>query len=55
MRIVSSSRGILYHHEQIKEYDGSKKMYLEIVRNHAQKMQQDVYEVLRKNCKEMTY
>ena len=53
--LVSSSREILYQHTQIKEYDGSKNMYLDLVRKQAQKMQQDVYGVLKKNCREMEY
>ena len=53
--LVSSSRGVLYHHTQVKEYDGSKNMYLDIVRKQAQKMQQDVYAVLKNNCSEMEY
>ena len=52
---VSSSRGILYHYEQVEEYDGSKEMYLDIVKRQAIQMQQEVYAALKKNCKEMAY
>ena len=53
--LVSSSRGILYHYEQVEEYDGSKEMYLDIVKRQAIQMQQEVYAALKKNCKEMAY
>lgn len=44
--IVSSSRGILYKHLDITEYDGTKTMYVEIVRNQAKNMQQSIYKEL---------
>lgn len=53
--LVSSSRGIIYKYNEMEEYDGSKKMYREIVREQAMKMQQEVYWTLRNHCKEMEY
>lgn len=53
--LVSSSRGILYKYKDSKEYDGSKKMYRDIVHAQAEKMQQEVYRALKESCKEMCY
>lgn len=53
--VINSSRGVLYHYQSVADYDGSKEMYLEIVRQQAMKMQQEVYEELRRSCKEMVY
>lgn len=44
--IVSSSRNVLYKHLEIPKYDGTKTMYVEIVRNQAKTMQQVVYQEL---------
>lgn len=53
--LVSSSRGILYKYKEIGEYDGSRKMYQEIVHTQARKMQREVYEALKESCKEICY
>jgi len=53
--LISSSRGILYKYIDRKDYDGSRNMYKEIVRSQAVQMQQDVYAVLKENCKKMRY
>lgn len=53
--LVSSSRGILYKYRDSKEYDGSKKMYQDIVHAQAEKMQQEVYRALKESCKEICY
>lgn len=44
--IVSSSRNVLYKHLETAEYDGSKTMYLEMVRNQAKTMREAVYQEL---------
>ena len=41
--IVSSSRGVLYKHLDIAEYDGTSAVYKEIVRKQAQEMRRAVY------------
>ena len=51
--VVSSSRGVLYHHLQAADFDHSRTMYLEIVKGQAKQMQQSVYSALKnalKNC-----
>lgn len=53
--VVSSSRGILYHHLEIAEYDNSREMYQEIVKVQAMKMQQEVYRELKASCRRMCY
>ncbi len=53
--IVSSSRGVLYKHLEVAEYDGTRAGYLEIVRKQTVLMQQAVYEELVKNCKNIKY
>lgn len=53
--IVNSSRGILYHHLQAEEYDGSREMYLAIVKQQAGKMQQEVYAALKNAYSDMQY
>ncbi|MBP3489204.1 MAG: orotidine-5'-phosphate decarboxylase [Roseburia sp.] len=53
--LVSSSRGVLYKYRDSKEYDGSKKMYQDIVHAQAEKMQQEVYRALKESCKEICY
>ncbi len=53
--LVNSSRGILYKYVDEEDYDGSENMYKEIVRSQAVKMQQEVYTVLKNNCKDMKY
>ncbi len=53
--IISSSRGILYHHLETADYDGSRNMYLEIVRKQAREMQKSVYTELRSTYPHMLY
>lgn len=53
--LVSSSRGILYHYEKAAEYDGSREAYRAIVQAQTQKMQREVYDVLKASCGEMEY
>lgn len=53
--VISSSRGVLYHYQNVADYDGSKEMYLEIVKQQARKMQREVYKELKRNCREMAY
>lgn len=53
--VVSSSRGVLYHHGEVPDYDGSREMYLEIVRNQAIEMRQAVYQALKAACGHMEY
>ncbi len=53
--IVSSSRGILYKHLDVAEYDGTKNMYVEIVKNQAKNMQQLVYKELSRNYPNKEY
>lgn len=53
--IISSSRGILYHHLNIPEYDGSRTMYKQIVRKQAEDMRNTVYDKLKTGCKNIKY
>ena len=53
--IVSSSRGVLYHHLDLAEFDGSREMYLQIVRNQAMEMRRAVYDALHSACRKMAY
>lgn len=53
--VVNSSRGILYHHLETAEYDGSRTMYLEIVRKQALDMQNTVCTALRHAYPAMVY
>lgn len=53
--IVSSSRGVLYKHLDIAEYDNSRAMYMEIVKKQAQNMQQAVYRELSNHYPKMEY
>ena len=53
--IVSSSRGVLYRHLDTAEYDNTRAMYREIVRNQAQDMRCAVYGELKKAYREMLY
>ena len=53
--IVSSSRGVLYRHTQMAEYDGSRAMYLDIVRQSAMEMRDSVYNELRTAYPQMAY
>ena len=53
--IISSSRGVLYKHLDIAEYDNSRAMYMKIVRKQAQDMQGAVYQELCNHCRKMKY
>lgn len=53
--IVNSSRGVLYKHLDIAQYDGTRAMYREIVRDQACGMQQAVYNELRSHYPKMVY
>lgn len=53
--IVSSSRGVLYHHRNVPEFDHSRSMYRQIVRQQALDMGRAVYQELRSACANMTY
>ena len=53
--IVNSSRGVLYKHLDTAQYDGTRAMYKEIVRNQACGMQQAVYNELRSHYPKMVY
>lgn len=53
--LVSSSRGIIYKHLELKDYDGTREMYMDIVRAQAVEMQKTVYAALKTNCGEMVY
>lgn len=53
--LVSSSRGILYKHLEMNDYDGTREMYMDIVRKQAVNMQQQVYAKLKKSCRNMEY
>ena len=53
--IVSSSRGVLYKHLEVAEYDGTRAGYREIVKKQAVVMQQLVYRELCRNCSKMEY
>ena len=53
--VVSSSRGILYKHLELPEFDNRKGSYLDIVRKQATKMQQEVYNELKNNFVGMEY
>lgn len=53
--VISSSRGILYHHSLMKDFDHTRKSYQDIVRNQTQIMQQAVYQALKRVYHEMAY
>lgn len=53
--IVSSSRGVLYKHLDIAEYDNTRAMYMEIVKKQAMDMQQAVYKELSNHYPKMEY
>ena len=53
--IVSSSRGILYKYLDVAEYDGTKTMYVDIVRNQAKNMQHSIYKELSKSYPNKEY
>lgn len=53
--LVSSSRGIIYAHAGRPDYDGTREMYLQLVREQAIKMRDDVYQHLKKAYPDMIY
>lgn len=53
--IVSSSRGIIYAHEKAEDFDGSRKIYMDIVREQAETMKKDVYAALKHAYPDMIY
>lgn len=53
--IVNSSRGVLYKHLDIAEYDNTKAMYMEIVKKQAMDMQRTVYQELSNHYHNMAY
>lgn len=53
--VVNSSRGVLYHHEQTPGFDGTKTVYLDVVRAQAKDMQQKLLHALRKKSSAMLY
>ena len=53
--VISSSRGILYHHLAVEDFDPTREAYRAIVRQQAQEMQQAVYRALKGACPKMVY
>ena len=53
--LVSSSRGVIYRHHEKPEYDGSRAMYRDIVRQSAAEMRGAVYGALKAAYPAMTY
>lgn len=53
--VVNSSRGILYHHLNIPDFNSTREMYMKIVKAQAQSMQKAVYSELKKAYKNMAY
>ena len=53
--VISSSRGILYHHLAVKGFDPTREAYRTIVHQQAQDMQQVVYQALKGAYPEMVY
>ena len=53
--IVSSSRGVLYKHLEMKAFDQSRQMYMQVVRQQAQEMQKKVYAQLQAAYPRMAY
>lgn len=53
--IVSSSRDVLYKHLNVPEFDGTRTMYTEIVKNQALHMKQAVYSALKRMYNQMKY
>ena len=53
--LVSSSRGILYHYQQVPNWQPDRKAYQEDVRTQARQMQQDVYAALQMACDQLSY
>lgn len=53
--VVNSSRGVLYHHLNVADFDGSKERYLQTVRTQAETMRRDIYRALKDHCPQMRY
>lgn len=53
--LVSSSRGIIYAHAERPDYDGTREMYLKLVREQAIKMRDEVYKNLKLAYPDMIY
>lgn len=53
--LVSSSRGIIYKHLELQDYDGTRQIYLDIVRAQTVEMQKKVYAEIKNKCREMVY
>ena len=53
--IINSSRGVLYQYLTSADYDGSRAMYMEIVRNQALLMKKTVYGALKRVHTKMQY
>lgn len=53
--VVSSSRGIIYKHLEMEDYDGTRDSYLRMVREQAENMQVEVYGALKQAYKDMCY
>lgn len=53
--VISSSRGILYHHLAVQSFDHTREAYRAVVRQQAREMQQNVYRVLKRAYPEMVY
>lgn len=53
--LISASRSIIFNHLERKEYDGTREMYLNIVREQAQEMQQTIYNKLKKASSNIAY
>lgn len=53
--LISSSRGIIYKHLEMEDFDGSREMYKQIVREQTGNMQREVYMALKESCMSMAY
>ncbi|MBR2923855.1 MAG: orotidine-5'-phosphate decarboxylase [Clostridia bacterium] len=53
--LISSSRGILYHYQQVPNWQPDREAYREDVRTQARQMQQDVYAALQMACDQLSY
>lgn len=53
--LISSSRAITYKQEDVPTYDGTRNMYLEIVRTQSKNMQKDVYSALKSAYENISY
>lgn len=53
--VISSSRGVLYKHLEVAEFDHSRSAYMDTVRKQALDMQKTIYQALKAACPDMTY